>query len=281
VKFKREKLKRAAVLGCGPAGLFATHALVEKGWQVTVYSKRRKSHMFGAQYLHRAIPGLTKSDPVEVEYALLGGTPEEYREKIYGPNQVTTSVQILNNNHQAWDIREAYDEAWERYSHLVIEADVTSKWLGIHSWEERAEPLTPVGLASHQYDVVISSIPMDQLCYQQHEFHSTSIWAIGDAPERGTYAPYRAPENTIQCSASPDVGWYRASNVFSHVTVEWPGRTKPPLPGIAQVTKPIANNCNCFDWGSGFPSKFIRVGRYGQWIKGVLSHHAYETAAWL
>lgn len=271
------RTRRAAILGCGPAGLFAAHALIGNGWEVTIFSKKRKSHMFGAQYLHSPIPGLTESDGVEVAYRLVGGTADEYRAKVYGPNPVTTSVETLGKTHQAWDIREAYDNAWDRYSHLVRETNVTPEWLGAGSGEEAG-----TFLAASYWDIVISSIPMPNLCYRKddHQFHATSIWAIGDAPARGQYAPYRAPANTIECNASRDVGWYRASNVFGHVTVEWPGRSKPPLPAVAEVSKPISTDCICYR-GREMGFKFMPIGRYGQWSKGILSHHAYTQAVQL
>ena len=275
MKFSRKK--RAAILGCGPAGLFAAHALIAKGWEVKIFSKKRKSHMFGAQYLHASIPGLTERDPIEVKYELINGTPEQYREKVYGANRVATSVETLSGTHQAWDIREAYDNAWERYAHLIRETEVTPRWLGAPGGDPGE---AGTFLAYDYWDVVVNSIPMPDLCYQKdlHQFNKISIWAMGDAPQRGQYAPYRPPASTVQCSASRYVGWYRASNIFDHVTVEWPGRTKPPLSGVAEVSKPIDSNCNCYRIGRpGF--KFVPIGRYGKWTKGVLTSDAYSEAS--
>jgi hypothetical protein len=275
VRFTRGR--RAAILGCGPAGLFAAHALVQRGWSVKVFSKKRRSEMFGAQYLHRPIDGLTVSDPVEVEYRLLGGTVEEYREKIYGPNPVKTSVEALEQTHQAWDIREAYYAAWDLYEPIIENVpDISPESLGVSKWDPDASPIQPRSLIEMtRWDAVINTIPLPLLCYSDHQFQSAKVWAVGDAPERGTYAPYRAPLNTIQCSASRDVGWYRAANVFGYVTVEWPHSRKPPIPGLAEVVKPISHNCNCWHFKG---SKFQAFGRYGSWTKGVLSHHAYDQA---
>lgn len=274
MRLRREK--RAAVLGCGPAGLFATHALMENGWDVNIYSKKRKSHMFGAQYLHMPIPDLMKDDPVEIAYRLTG-TPDEYRRKVYGSNGVTTSVEALGKTHLGWNIREAYDNAWERYAHLVIDANVTPSFLGAPQLSSE-----PIALDTRKFDVVISSIPLPDLCYQRdrHQFHSASIWAMGDAPGRGQYAPYRPPANTVECNGTRDVGWYRASTVFDYTTVEWPGNRKPPLPGVAEVVKPLYADCTCYR-GRELGFKFMPVGRYGQWSKGVLSHNAYTQAAQL
>lgn len=261
------KTYRAAVLGCGPAGLFATHALVENGWEVTVFSKRRKSDLFGAQYLHGTIPGLTPNgeDPVLIKY-LLTGTADGYREKVYGtgnPN-VGVSVEVMGREHQAWDIRTTYDVAWERYQDLVMDTQLSPR--EVHN------------LDGMDFKLILSSIPMPALCYREHQFQSAKVWALGDAPRHGQYVPYRPAHNTVECNGERDTGWYRASNVFEHATMEWPGNRKPPLPGVAEVTKPIYTDCNCYRDGT-LHTRFIPIGRYGQWSKGVLTHHAYTQAA--
>jgi len=53
------KPKRIFILGCGPAGLFAAQAAAEMGCSAVIISKLRRSEMYGAQYLHSEIPGLT------------------------------------------------------------------------------------------------------------------------------------------------------------------------------------------------------------------------------
>lgn len=272
--------KRALVLGCGPAGLFAAHGLVQNGWAVSIYSKARKSHLFGAQYLHEPIPGLTPDDakPVPLKYVLVGEA-DGYREKVYGVNQVTTSVEVLGQEHDAWDIRTTYDAAWEAYGHLVNDAVITPEFLGIR----RVSPLPPnqpEEIAPPEFDIVVNSIPQPSLCYQQdlHQFHAINVWAMGDAPERGQYVPYHpARDNVVECNGERHTGWYRAARVFGYSTVEWPGNRKPPLPGVAEVTKPLYSTCDCYRNG-GYPVPFIHVGRYGSWTKGVLSHQAYLTA---
>lgn len=272
--------KRAAILGCGPAGLFAAHGLIERGWTVTIFSKRRRSEMFGAQYLHAPIAGLTDGiEPVTVHYRLRG-TIEGYREKVYGPNPVATSVATLKEWHAAWDIRSAYYRAYQMYEGLIVEQRVSPEFLGIERWDPNMSPLRERNIIDgRMFDLVLNSIPADILCYQKeiHRFESTRVWAIGDAPERGTFAPSVVPEdNTVICDGTRDTGWYRASKVFGYTTVEWPGSRKPPLPLVAEVVKPTFTNCNCY--ASGLPYRYESIGRYGVWQKGVLSHHAYLAA---
>lgn len=271
MRFGRKK--RALILGCGPSGLFAAHALEENGWDIRIYSKKRKSHIYGAQYLHSPIPGLTPEgiEPIWVKY-ILNGSAEVYREKVYGAMPVNTSVEALDTEHMAWDLRATYDAAWERWSERVIPVQVDRSFMGA--------PLSPGEDASltidyRRWDVVLSSIPLNQICYRNHQFHSAEVWALGDAPDRGQLAPYRPAENTVECNGTFDSAWYRASNVYGHVTMEWPGNRKPPLQGVAAVTKPIYTDCDCYG------KNVIHIGRYGSWKKSVLTHHAYTQAAQL
>lgn len=108
-------MNKALILGCGPAGLMAAHAAALRNYDVVIVSKKRKSEMFGCQYLHQPIPLVSKGDPVDVEYRLQGSI-KDYRTKVYGdrPN-VAVSPETLETDHKAWNIREAYDSLWAMY----------------------------------------------------------------------------------------------------------------------------------------------------------------------
>lgn len=282
MSFWNKHPKSAAVLGCGPTGLFAAHALIQNGWDVTIYSKKRKSHMYGAQYLHAPIPGLTPADadPITIKYRLEGSVAD-YSQKVYGSMPVHASPEALRPEHYAWDIRAAYDKAWELYQHLVIDQEVSSEFLGWAQWSGINPTALQQRIDPNRFQYVLSSIPAPQMCYSKHIFHSATVWAMGDAPDRGQYVPYRPQGNTVECNGTRDVGWYRAANVFGHATVEWPGNRKPPLPAIAAVTKPVYTDCICYRGADRRDFIYIPIGRYGTWEKSVLTHHSYTQAAQL
>lgn len=253
---------KVLVLGCGPAGLMAAHAAVVMGNDVAIVSKKRKSEMFGAQYLHRPIPKIDCGPSRLVEYRVVG-SPEQYRQKVYGNEwQGAVSPEDLEQNHLGWNIRRAYDELWDLYGSYVID----ESFEGPHQFAGFLQ--LP---AAKESELIISSLPAPYLCMTpgDHQFKSQEIWAIGDAPERGVFNPVRGiPENTVVCNGEPDVGWYRTANVFGRSTTEWPAKRRPPVEGVARVTKPLETNCDCHP-------DIVRVGRYGKWQKGVLSHEAY------
>lgn len=251
---------KVLILGCGPAGLLAAHAAsYAPGAHINIVSIKQKSQLFGCQYLHGSIPDLTLATTT-VNYELRG-TTDEYSRKVYGgvlPQGVSPAH--LKGVHPAWDIRAAYDQLWERYAGLVDDFVVDH-----HDMASMVGYYTP--------DVVISSIPAPLLCLkpEEHAFTAQQCWAMGDAPALGQRVPMPCPEDTIVCDGTRDTSWYRVSRVFGHTTVEWSGlRLKPPLEGVVAFTKPLATTCDCWP-------DVIRVGRYGTWTKGVLSHEAFNT----
>jgi hypothetical protein len=210
--------------------------------------------MEGAQYLHEPIPIATRSEGFRVAYELRG-TVAAYREKVYGPNyRGTTSPEDLTDSHLGYDIRETYDWLWDTYGKYVVNSD-----------------LTPAG-AAHEVmhwgkpDLCISTVPAQILCeVPEHSFTSQQIWSSGDFP-------VAVNSNTVVCNGEKAPAWYRAASIHGHVTVEWPSDSKPPIPGLHSVVKPLSNTCTCLPG-------IVRMGRYGRWEKGVLSHTAfYETA---
>lgn len=258
----RPKKSRVAILGCGPTGLFAAHAFAERGFsRVSILSRKRRSEMFGAQYLHKPIPGLTEGEGEMVRY-LLRGTPEQYARKVYegkmDPSR--TSPVILHQDHAAFDIRSAYYKAWDMYSPAIVNMDI-------------GPSIMPEIMRG--FDFVVATIPADRLCNSTcsgaHQFHSQKVWAVGDAPERGIFCPITVQPWTIECNGLENPRWYRVSNVFGYKTAEWPGEKAPPVENIAAVEKPISTNCDCWTDHKGF----MRAGRYGTWSKGVLSHQVY------
>jgi hypothetical protein len=260
-------VSRVLILGCGPAGLFAAHAATELGADIEIYSKKRRSEMFGAQYLHEPIPGMTKSDKFHVQYSLLG-TIQDYLLKVYGPDLPdNVTVDSLNKIEPAWDIRETYRNAWDTYCSAIV-----STPLGIDvAWLQQYLKM------NRWPDAVVSTIPAPLLCInREHAFTVRDIWAIGDAPERGIFAPRPlGGANDIWYDGTRDRGWYRASVIAGYAAVEWPEDARPPLEGVSRVAKPIKMTCDCLE--EVFGKRLIRIGRYGAWSRFGHSHQAYWT----
>lgn len=262
--------KQIAILGCGPAGLLAAHAAKLMGHSVTIFSKRIKSQMRGAQYMHRAIPELAIERPVKLAYVLHGNV-EDYREKVYGDaaSDLEVSPQTFAGYHEAWSIRQAYNLLWRMYQGRIIPTDITQE--------------TIMRLMGN-YDAILSTIPAPLLCYQDryHHFNKVTVWIDqhwhGGNPELNLER--YGTNHVVICNGKPfdaewphQTGWYRSSLIYSQANTEWVGQSVlqfMPM-GVKAIHKPISTNCNC--WPT-----IVRAGRYGEWRKGVLSHEAFETA---
>ena len=254
------------VLGSGPAGLMAAqgalnaHLAVNVPTRVVVVSRKVKSPLYGAQYLHRPIPGFTPSfkKGVPIKYDLLGSA-DEYRRKVYGMLwDGSVSPEDLSEPHDGWDIRATYDALWDRWEDHIIDVE-----------------LDPINLRrlveQHQPNLVINTIPRVELCYRGHHFGAIEVWAAGDAPALGIRLPYNCADNTVLCNGEDSPSWYRMSRVYGHTTVEWPGMIHSvPVQTAARVRKPTSHDCDCWD-----DLPMVHAGRYGRWEKGVLSHTAF------
>lgn len=237
----------------------AAHAVAASGLEPVIFSRKVRSPLYGAQYLHAPIPDATERDAhVGVDY-LLRGHVEDYRRKVYG-NQWDGSVspEDLSDPHRAWDIRATYAALWLWYSDQIMDVEVDPASLNFL-------------IDQHKPDIIINSIPLAALCHQGHTFRAQEVIAAGDAPELNINigARFKCPPNSVICNGEDSPSWYRISNIFGHTTVEWPGGINVPVPTASKVTKPTGHNCDCW------PNLF-NVGRYGTWTKGVLSHTAYN-----
>lgn len=264
------KLPKVAIIGIGPAGLAAAHAVRMWDGKFALASKGPyQSALYGCQYLHRPLPLISPPEPeTQVQY-VLNGTKAGYRRKVYGAGyNGPVSVETFTGRHDAWDLRRAYSRLWKRY---IVEAGGEDGPMPIVISPERLAGMSDV--LRETYDMVISTVPAPNLCTKpdQHSFNSQRIFAIGDAPELSVSIPIELPDDNVICNGDPDVSWYRASRIFGHGTVEWSGEKKPPYEGVKAVDKPLWTDCDCFPW-------LHRLGRYGSWRKSVLVHDVFEQA---
>jgi hypothetical protein len=273
------------VLGAGPAGLLAAHTALGLGAGVAVWSLAehgreapQKSELHGCQYLHA--PVVDGSKPVSVSYQL-NGSVEEYRAKVYGDGwqgSVSPDEYGPEEEHLAWDLREAYDLLWEFWQHRIAPVDRQDAL--DHRWVKAF-------LSKADVDMVISTIPRTALCAarlqggivdgREHLFHTQNIWAMGathNGFQDGTLEGFDCPDNTVMCDGTKGLGWYRKSRVFGVTTVEWPWRDgrKPPIRGVVPVQKPLSHTCTCWE----HENRVAFVGRYGRWQKGYLVHQVID-----
>lgn len=266
---RKEDFVKIAIWGTGPAGLLAAHAASLNGHEFRCFGLGVKSELFGAQYLHKEIPGIPDIPRLMLTHEFRGDI-DGYRRKVYDELYVdTVSPQTYTGTQLAYDIRYAYNWLFKQYWSSLVEHPIRP---GSLMGMDRSDPWSMVRW-NHEYDMVISTIPRKRICVNpEHKFVDSRIWALGEAPEKGITSPIQpGQDNILICSGSEADSWYRLSRIFERTTVEWPGnRSKPPIRGIAEVFKPVSTTCECWP-------EVLKLGRFGQWKKAVLTHDVFDV----
>lgn len=247
------------IIGCGPAGLLAAHAVVRAGHHPTIYSREpNPSPNARGVFLHRAIPEVTFEDEADTISLIAVGSPRTYAEKVYGSEDHPTSWdKYANRGVRGWPLEPTYARLWGLYRHLVVQREINA---------EDAEGL------ELERRLTINTAPAYVLCRNRPPLQGrSSSWGFHQFPSRTVYvrpeAPSGLPDNTMMYNGRPEDPWYRASNLFGSGFTEY-GR---PQPQCGEGIKVQATDCDC-------NPLIHRAGRWGTWKPGVLLHHAFETA---
>jgi len=249
-------MKPVVILGCGPAGLFAAQAIKEAGGHPIIHSAKKKSPIFGAQFLTRPIPGLTLPSPDMVESVRLG-TKERYAQRVYGESATpSTWADAKHWQEPAWNMQSAYDHAWD-----MFEADIVDMKLDSHDVEEMTA----------FFPLVISTIPQWSICKGGHAFESISILITKEC-----LYDHKEAENLVVYNGTQEDGWYRSSVVFGQPSTETVASDRSHMffsgeSNYESGFKIVGNDCDCHP-------NLVRAGRMGTWKRGVLTGHAYEAA---
>ena len=273
-------MKGIAILGTGPAGMMAAHAVTLSGRPFSLFSLPGKdgnvhaSRIGGAQFIHKPVPLLVDENNPDfvVRYNLLG-TEAGYRKKVYGDNPHVPFVSYGNvhdgETQPAWNLRRIYGNMWETIAgngQSVNVEKITGSMLS--GW-----------LEEEMWDFVISTVPLSSICLGHegltpnlHAFLSQEVFLHND-----DYANV-SEENVIIYNGEKEPSWYRASNLQGFQSAEWSQLSQVPpwLQSQAiRVSKPIAHSCDC--WAGR--ENLYTAGRFGKWQKGILVHDGFTVAA--
>jgi hypothetical protein len=239
-----------AILGCGPAGLLAAHAVRLAGGEPLVYSIKEKSEIPGSLHLRRAVPELTPSYADNLVNVVRMGTPEGYARKVYGDSSHATGWENYSQSYPSWNAIWAYDQLWKRYErnihHLLIEPGMIEDFLKL-------------------FRVVINTLPRRFLCADdEHTFKSVPYWIKSLALPDG-----EAGREVIIYNGRPEDVWYRYSILGDRCSVESTYGFEGD--GVIEGVKAIGNTCTC--WRG-----LVHAGRWAEWRHGVLLNDAFDVA---
>jgi hypothetical protein len=251
---RRGAMSEVAVIGCGPAGLLAAHAVALEGHTPVVFSKEAiKSPNARATFLQAPIPDLTSQEPDSTVRIGTIGSAEGYAQKVYGDPSRRTSWSRYSQERErgAWALAPVYDDLWDLYQGSVREVEVT------------------YGIASaikEDHRLVINTAPLPSLCEGSCYFPRRDIWVLDWVPQM-TERRLQGYENFMVYNGHWQYGWSRASRLFGVDATEFPHE----VPGASKGIKVLPGRCDCHPG-------IVRTGRWGTWQPGVLVHNAFYTA---
>jgi hypothetical protein len=256
-------MKKLAVIGSGPAGMFAGWAGIWSGWHVTFHTPawvKAKSSSAGVFFLHHDLGLPLRSAKVDVRY--FGGEPEDYRRKIYGEADVVSSLEKIwdDDDETYWDGAQAIDMVWD-----IME---TARQSGAVEVVDHAANADFVKLAKFTYDAVVNTAPLNALLDIALPYRDAWVH-VGAAPPDESYMLY---------NAHPGMPWYRAAAAFGRFTLEY--NEKPPEPRTVFPVRKVMpiTPAQRAEIEAEFEGVLL-TGRFGAWDKSKLSHHAFNDTA--
>jgi len=240
---------KIAILGAGPVGMVAAHAVALYGHTPAIYGIDKPSSIRGAQYLHAQIDDLTDDKPEGMVTYRKVGTREGYAQKVYGDPAAPCSWDRWEGDYPAWSLGRAYTKLWELYEASIFDMEI------------RYNDIT---LLKDEYSLIFSSINPLGYCQHHesgdHEFAWQQIKAIEKAEG--------CEQNEIIYNGDLEIPWYRSSLLFDIASTEYAQKTRE---WGSLVRKPLTTSCDCH-----VDSGFERIGRYGKFEKNLLVTDAWE-----
>ena len=242
---------RVAIIGAGPSAAFAYRACWENNLNPTVYASQF-SNPTGAFYIHEMPPACPST--VLAQYrkkvSWVGlGTENVYAEKMWGDPHVKTSFPATPR------IDIGYDPA-------II------SWLWTDVILKPCGKLTDAGVAklALRYDLVIQTFPTDQSKNHRTIEHIPVLTKL-----------IEPMDNILLLYSGDNSPWTRIAFCGNTISVEYP-KTFPvtenllfwsfsSVPDLPPETK---------RWTKGPADNVKLIGRFAQYDRKMLSHHAYK-----
>ena len=253
-----------AVLGAGPVGLMAAWAAERNGHEVIVYSNSPSpSKVNPDMYLQRPLPDLPGHDPGQpdavVEY-IQWGTKEGYALRCYGDPKAPVSWDEIKWGYgDAWWLDDVYALLWEHFVDRIRLHDAS---------------YLSLGEVQRAHSLVMSTLPAPVLCGGGHLFSHIDTVLVR-SKQSAEYTTRDRNEMVYNGDLTYQSKWFRHSRLRGWRTFEYAGFVPAEELGMNPILLPgkklTGNNCTC-------NPRIERVGRWAQWERGVLNHHAFEQA---
>lgn len=219
---------KVGILGTGIAGFVAAHAVAQFDPDATIvmYGPNRAPIQTGARFFEREIPGLdTVNRMCRVESI---GDFDDYKTKIGNP---ISKYFKPRPDFLAFNYWEAYQELWKIYNSTVIQLEPDYELIHGNTWDD--------------FDYLFNTAARPNFYPKEdHQmFAATRHWRIDDSDD-GPRNPYvvgyaKHGLNKMIFDGSPSSSWFRITQLFGLMSVEWPFNKKPPITGTYLEILPL------------------------------------------
>lgn len=217
---------KVGIIGTGMTALVAAQAVTnfDPMSQVTIYGPNEKPVAAGARWYERNIPGVEVMSRMCKTMSI--GDPEHYADKLGNPVSLYFRAR---NNFLAYNFHDAHEFLWEKFRHNTLEISPEYDLINDSDWSS--------------FDYVINTSPRPNFFEKSghHLFAATRHWRIDE--NSGTTNPYATPgnhdKNLMIFDSSKDSSWFRMTQLFGLISVEFPYAKRPPIDGLSLEILPL------------------------------------------
>lgn len=248
-----------AILGAGPIGMITAWAAERNGHEPIIFAASREPSPVNIDsFLQQPIPGIhdESANPDTVVSYRSVGEADGYALKCYGRENAPVSWnQVVWGKQPAWWLSDVYLDLYRRYSDQIFLENID----GLKASD-----------ISNYYPMTMSTLSARVTCWDlNHSFTHVRTQIIrGQVPADSPHA------NEIVYSGNEKDDWYRRTKLRGWYTKEFAGdamATHGDGEALLDGIKVISTTCDC-------NPGVRRVGRWAQYTRGILNHHAFVQA---
>lgn len=222
-----------AIIGTGMDGLVAAEAVrnfYHGEANLVLFGPNRKPSAAGARWYERQIPGLDVINRIVKTQSV--GDVNNYISKVGGP---VSNYFRVRNDFLAFNYNDTHEYLWEKFQGNIIESDPNYEFVS--------------GIGQHHvawsgFDFVFNTMPRP-IFYPKEDhsmFAATRHWRL-DEMNDGTINPYTLPgnqdKNLMIFDGTDNASYFRVSQLFGLMSVEWGFHNRPPLEGVYLEILPL------------------------------------------
>lgn len=224
---------KIAILGTGFPAMIVAHAVEDhfknEDHEIVMYGPNLRPVSAGARFYERQIPGVEARQAMcETQSA---GDADDYAEKVGGP---ITEYNRPRPDFLAFSSNDASKQLWERYNHHIIQLPLDKDLIRSSTWDD--------------CDYVLSTIPRPMWYSRQesHLFAATRHWRLDECHEgpEAIGSPYSLGKpydrNLMIFDSTEDSSFFKITQLFGLMTVEWGFHKKPPISDAYLEILPLA-----------------------------------------